>query len=256
MEYQMKRNNLFHLVIGFLLITLLLPVGRAAENGVLPATPRIAIIIDDVGEKERIATDELLEVPARLTWAVLPLAPFTREYAEKGRARGFEVLMHQPLETIAGKVKPYPGYLGRAWTEAQILLQLDFNLQQVPEAVGVNNHMGTTAPGDILLTTILMAALKKRGFFYIDSWTDQTIAAEYAAKYGVPFAKRDVFIDHYRELEPNKASVRQLIRIALKNGRAIGIGHTRPGTARLIREMLPEIEAAGVKIVPVSELVR
>ena len=209
-----------------------------------------------MSDLERQPADELLRVPLRLTWSVLPFAPYTREYTLAAKERGFEILMHQPLETIAGKVNPGPGLIRRNWSEAEILRQLDLNLQQVPEAVGLNNHMGTTGPDDGLLTRTLMLELKRRNLFYIDSRTDRSIAESYACSIGVPFAKRAVFIDHYRELEPNKTAVRQLIKNALRDGQAIGIGHVRPGTARLITEMIPEFQSAGVIIVPISELVK
>ena len=221
----------------------------------VPVRARIALIIDDVG-LERQPAEELLKVPLPLTWSILPFAPYAREYALAAKERGFEILMHQPLETIAAKVNPGPGLIKRSWLEAEILRQLDLNLQQVPEAVGLNNHMGTTGPDDGLLTRTLMQELKRRNLFYIDSRTDHSIAESCARSFGVPFAKRDVFIDHYRELEPNKTAMRQLIKLALRDGQAIGIGHTRPGTAKLIIEMLPEFQSAGVIIVPISELVK
>ena len=100
-----------------------------------------------------------------------------------------------------------------------------------------------------------MQEIKIRQLFYIDSLTDFSVAGYYAKLYQVPFAKRDVFIDHYRDLAANEDSLRLLIKIALKKGSAIGIGHAREGTAKEIREMLPEFAKAGVVIVPVSELV-
>jgi uncharacterized protein len=215
---------------------------------------RVAIIIDDVGFLQQPGI-EMLQVPARLTWSVLPFGPYSKELALAGHKRGFEVMLHLPMAAIHGKIHPGPGLIDRNWSKEKMLAQLAADLQAVPGATGINNHMGSPGHQDQALMRTLMQEIKIRHLFYIDSLTDFSIAGHYAKLYQVPFAKRDVFIDHYRDLAANEASLQQLIKIALKNGSAIGIGHTREGTAKEITEMLPEFAKAGVAIVPVSELV-
>lgn len=217
---------------------------------------RIAIIIDDVGY-ERKASEKMLEVPARLTWSVLPLTPYGREFAEAARDKGFEIMLHLPLEALSPKENPGPGVIRRNWEEEEIIRKLDEDLKTVPLARGINNHMGSAGTADDRLMDILMQQFKKRNLFFIDSFTNsQSIAGKYARKYGVLFEKRRIFIDHYDEYESKIKMLRELIKIALKEGTAIGIGHVRPGTPEAIMEMLPEITKAGIEIVPVSELVK
>lgn len=216
---------------------------------------RVAIIIDDVGFLRKPAT-ELLKVPVKLTWSVLPFGPFSQELALAGRKCGFEVMLHLPMASFHGKINPGPGIINRNWQPEMMLQQLDADLQAVPGATGINNHMGSPGRIDQVLMTVLMKDIHRRHLFYVDSVTDFSVAGYYAKLYRVPYAKRDVFIDHYRELTANEASLRQLILIALKNGSAIGIGHAREGTATEITAMLPEFAKAGVEIVPVSELVK
>jgi polysaccharide deacetylase 2 family uncharacterized protein YibQ len=216
---------------------------------------RVAIIIDDVGFLHEPAM-ELLKIPARLTWSVLPFGPFSQELALAGHKRGFEVMLHLPMASFRGKINPGPGVIDRNWQPEKMLQQLDADLKAVPGATGINNHMGSPGHIDRVLMTVLMQEISRRHLFYVDSITDFSVAGYYAKLYRVSYAKRDVFIDHYRELTANEASLRQLIQIALKNGSAIGIGHTREGTATEITAMLPEFAKAGVEIVPVSELVK
>lgn len=220
----------------------------------LKSKARVAIIIDDVGEQLQPA-EELLQIPAQLTWSVLPYRPYTKELALAGQKHGFEILLHLPMASIHGKINPGPGMIDRNWSKEKMLGQLEADLQEVPDATGINNHMGSVGRNDLALMTVLMQELKKRHLFYVDSLTDFSLAENYASQYRVPFAKRDVFIDHYRDLTANEDSIRQLIRIASRKGFAIGIGHAREGTATEIKDMLPEFSKAGVAIVPVSELV-
>ncbi len=53
-----------------------------------------------------------------------------------------------------------------------------------------------------------------------------------------------------------KAELRRAIRLAVKKGDVIVIGHDHKQTLIAIKEMLPEIDAAGVRLVTADELVR
>lgn len=217
---------------------------------------RVSIIIDDVGYVKGPA-DKMLEVPAPLTWAFLPMSPYGNFYEEAARKRGFEIMLHLPLEPFDSSENPGPGLIKREWTEEEILRQLDLNLKSVPSARGVNNHMGSAGTSDPRLMDIIMAELKRRNLYFIDSYTsNRSVAKEAARKHQVPFAQRHIFIDHDSSYEAKIKALQEVIRIALRDGEAIAIGHVREGTAEAIMEMLPEFTKAGIEIVPVSELVR
>jgi polysaccharide deacetylase 2 family uncharacterized protein YibQ len=217
---------------------------------------KVAIIIDDVGFVTGPA-DAMLKIPAHLTWAILPDAPYTRKYTEAAIEHGFEILLHLPLEPLSSSNNPGPGLIKRDWSEEQIASQLDKDLAELPEAVGINNHMGSAGTSDGPFMEILMKEIKQHRIFFVDSLTIAgSVAEKYARSNKVPFAKRKVFIDNGSTLDSKEAALRNLMRIALRDGEAIGIAHVRIGTAQAIIEMLPEFVKAGIEIVPVSELVR
>lgn len=217
---------------------------------------RVCIIIDDVGYV-RQAADKMLEVPARLTWSILPFTPYGKEYEAVALGRNFEIMLHLPLEPFNITENPGPGLIKRQWSEAAILSQLDENLKEVSTAKGVNNHMGSAGTADGRLMDVLMGELKRRQLFFVDSYTsNQSVAGQFARKHQVPFGKRAIFIDHSDQYESKKKALRELMRLALRDGAAIGIGHVREGTAEAIMEMLPEFNQAGIEIVPASELVK
>jgi polysaccharide deacetylase 2 family uncharacterized protein YibQ len=71
----------------------------------------------------------------------------------------------------------------------------------------------------------------------------------------VPFAQRDVFLDHDQEPEAIRKQVRRLLKIARSHGEALGIGHPYNATQEVLLEMSPAIKAAA-DLVPASSLVR
>ena len=219
---------------------------------------RVAIIIDDVGYQSP-ATERFLQIPARLTWSILPFTPAAAEYLSAGKKQGFEIMLHLPLEPLARAKTPDPGpgVIKRSWSETEIRDQLAADLQAIPGVVGINNHMGSAGTSDARLMDILMGEIKLRHLFFVDSNTiANSFARKYAEKYHLPFAINRVFIDNSSELEDKKAKLRELIKLALRDGEALAIGHVRPGTAEAIEAILPEFIAAGIEIVPVSELVK
>lgn len=232
------------------------PESIRGKNTPTTGPPRVALIIDDVGYQKE-AADELLKIPAHLTWAILPFTPYSEVYRKAARDHGFEIILHLPLEPEGRQWNPGPGAIMRDWATDRIRDQFDTDLKAVPGVVGINNHMGSAGTRDQRLMGILMEEMKQRKLFFVDSMTDaRSVAEKYAEKDQVPFAKRRVFIDNEPDPESQTAALRKLIKLALKEGAAIGIAHARPGIARTIAGMLPEFQKAGVEIVPVSELVQ
>jgi hypothetical protein len=97
--------------------------------------------------------------------------------------------------------------------------------------------------------------LKKRGLFFIDSRTTAESLCEPSARlFQVPFAQRDVFIDHRLKPDFIRNQIRELIRIAKKNGEAVGIMHPHSMTLKVLQEMMPDLKKQ-VYLVPASKVV-
>jgi len=56
--------------------------------------------------------------------------------------------------------------------------------------------------------------------------------------------------------EAQRASWGEVVALAERRGEVIVIAHGGPLTARLLREYIPRWEARGLRLAPVSELVR
>ena len=127
---------------------------------------RVAIIIDDVGFLQHPG-EELLQIPARLTWSVLPFGPYSKELALAGHQRGFEVMLHLPMAAIHGKINPGPGLIERNWPHQKMLAQLAADLREVPGATGINNHMGSPGHRDqVLMSTVDAGNQNPSAFLY------------------------------------------------------------------------------------------
>lgn len=225
------------------------PASHAGGNA------NLAIILDDLGY-DRAADDSLLALPFPLTVSVIPHLPFSNEVAEEAHRRGDQVLLHLPMESESHDVKQESVELRVGMSSQQVESVLAGMLETVPHATGVNNHEGSRATADSTLMEELMPALRERGLFFIDSrTTTSTVAYEVAERSGVPAASRKVFLDDNPAKEAIEAQLNLAARDAVRDGSAIAIGHPHPATIAALAEMLPQLEARGVRLVFASEVV-
>lgn len=215
---------------------------------------RIAIIIDDMGNHQQIG-EKLLDLDLNFTFSFLPYAPFTREQEEKAWARGHDILVHMPMEPKDPQWDPGPDALYVEDSLEQLTISVEKNLALVPHAIGVNNHMGSLFTEDRLAMHQFLGIVRQKGLFFVDSGTSEaSIGMKEAHEMGIKTAKRHVFLDNIHTQEDICRQLEELIRIARKNGWAIGIGHPNDATlAALVR--CGETLLKYVRVVGIHELI-
>ncbi len=238
------------------------PAAKLPEEGKKEKEPpskpvsRLALIIDDGGYNVD-KVKPLMEIGRPFTLAVLPNTPHARKVALLAHQAGAEVMLHLPMEPKENNhysLEPDTVLTGMDKGEIQAILQR--GLKEIPHVRGVNNHMGSKATEDPLVMKALMEVLKKEGLYFVDSHTSpRSVGRRLARQAGVAFGSNDRFIDQEKDLEKIKKAIRLAMKKAKQEGKAIAIGHPHPLTARAVREMVPEIEEAGIKLVFASEVV-
>lgn len=231
--------------------------GRRGTTAATDGVPRVAIVIDDLGDS--LATGrEILALEPPVTVAVIPFRPASAAIAAAAVEAGREVILHLPLEPEDGTaMTDAKGFLRTAMTGATLERQLDADLEVVPYIVGVNGHMGSRFTRDPAAMEVLLTALRARGLFFLDSRTSPgSVAAETAARLGVRFAERSVFLDHDPALAAVERQLDELALVARRNGAAIAIGHPHRSTVQALAAWLPAARQRGIHIVPASALVR
>ncbi|MBT8341710.1 MAG: divergent polysaccharide deacetylase family protein [Desulfatitalea sp.] len=229
----------------------------------LPRLPRLpgdqrpvaAIVIDDVGYDRRIAKRFMaLDVP--LTFAILPYSPHGRRIIKQAGGKKIEIMLHLPMEPNEyPNVQPGPGALLTAMSPDELINQLRADIDQVPGLMGVNNHMGSRISASPEQMRQIFSILKSKGLFYIDSRTTAETKAEASARLlQLPFAERDIFIDHFDDADFIRDQLRALIRRARRQGYAVGIAHPHTTTYEVLRDFLPQLQQA-LSLVPASMVI-
>lgn len=219
--------------------------------------PMIAVVIDDLG-LNRPNTRKTVDLPAPLTLAFMTYAEGIGDILKRSRERGHELLVHMPMEPDDPRYDPGPNALRAGMKEEELLRRIDWGLKRFDGYVGINNHMGSKFTASLEGMAVVMVELRKRGLLYLDSVTaGGSVGAGLAARAGVPFAVRDVFIDNDHG---DPAAIRRRLaeaeRIARRRGYAVAIGHPHRGTIEALAAWLPGLAARGFDLVPISAVAR
>ncbi|MBI3322526.1 MAG: divergent polysaccharide deacetylase family protein [Candidatus Omnitrophica bacterium] len=230
------------------------PAPATTPSGFPPGRGRIAIVLDDWGYNLR-QMDELTAIRAPVTVAVLPGLPHSADVARRAAAQGHEVILHMPMESVNTQAPREEGRTILAgMPRSEILSLLERSLATVPGARGINNHQGSRITSDAGAMKVILAEAKRRGLYFLDSRTGESVCAEVAQEVSVPFAERAVFLDNEASAPYIRQQLIELARTAAEQGEAVGIGHDRPVTLSTLRGAIEEMEKAGYTLVPVSEL--
>jgi len=222
------------------------------------ARAKVAIVLDDWGYNLRYL-NLLEEIDAPLTISILPNLRYSSKIAEIAKDSGKEVILHLPLEperegrTI--RLEEYTIITGMP--EDEVRGNFARAISCVPYICGVSNHMGSRATKDNRLMSLIFAELKKRDLFFLDNLvTEESICRQLAGSMKVKFVSRDFFLDNLDDYEYIKKQFRKLCESAEKFGQAVGIGHAKRTTLKMLKEEIPLMQAKGIKFVFVSDLVK
>ncbi len=230
----MKKNVCFLLCLLFIL-----PTAVYAEE-----ERKIAIVIDDFGNNMK-GTEEMLSLPIPLTIAVMPFLPSTKQDAELAHKKGYEVLVHLPMEPIRGKKSWLgPNAITTDLSDEEIKKRVEMAIADVPHAIGMNNHMGSKATADERVMRIVLAVCKTHGLFYLDSKTNPNSKVRpLAEELGVPVIENNLFFDDQYTNSHIAKQASLLLKRVKTAPTTVAIGHVGPPgeiTSRIIRTTVIE----------------
>lgn len=234
----------------------LLGDGEDGATERLPAPsgrPKIILIFDDVG-LDRTALAAIERLPGPLTLSFLPYAPHVADLADAARRRGDAVMLHLPMEP-EGQEDAGPHSLSDRSSAAELIANLEWNLDQFSGYVAVNNHMGSRFTRDEAAMMTVLGMLKQRGVFFVDSLTTPASRAKIAGRtMGEPVYLRDVFLDPSQGEAVVKTQFAQVERIARETGYAVAICHPRLATLSAVGPWLTSAPARGFDLATVEAL--
>jgi polysaccharide deacetylase 2 family uncharacterized protein YibQ len=218
----------------------------------------VAIVIDDFGNGMN-GTSEMLKLPVKITAAIMPFMPTTKRDAEDAHRLGHDVIVHMPMEPNKGLKKWLgPGALTTDLSDAEVRKRVEDAINDVPYAIGMNNHMGSKVTADERMMRIVLGVCKERGLFFLDSRTTyKTVIPKIAAELGVPIVSNDVFLDDVYTVQHISKQINELRKHLELHASCITIGHVGPAglkTAAVLEQSIPAMQQS-VQFVKLTNLI-
>jgi polysaccharide deacetylase 2 family uncharacterized protein YibQ len=238
-------------------IRLALPFDRRPQMPIAQQ-PRLAIIVDDMGENMHIARS-LLNLNYPVTFSILPRSTYATATAEAAHKAGREVMIHQPMQPVDyPDVKPGPGALFLGQSREEIMRIVTDSVNRVPHAVGINNHMGSRITQDqASMDAVADAVIALRGerpLFVLDSLTHPRSKLHAVARQaGIRSYSRDVFLDEEEDVTYILRQLDRAAQIARQTSQAVAIGHPLPATLEALKQWQFRRDP-GILIVPLANL--
>ena len=215
--------------------------------------PYLVFVLDDLGNTKK---DQhlLIALGNNITYAILPLLPHSKYFAQLSRETGAEILLHLPIESKKGNEKD-PGKLSPIMNRKDIIAQLNEDINSVPYCIGANNHKGSLGTSDIRLMRIVLYEIKQRGMFFLDSYTTgDSVVSSICKQLELPILKRDVFLDNDESPDKINIQISRLADIAREKGYAIGIGHYKHNTLEVLNQRIPDLKKKGFSVINLTRL--
>jgi polysaccharide deacetylase 2 family uncharacterized protein YibQ len=229
---------------------------RFAVPASLDTRPKIVIVMDDLG-LDRRRTRRTWQLPGPLTLSFMAYAEDLDDQTKSAKKAGHELMLHVPMEPSSATIDPGPNVLLSGMAKTELKKNIAWNLDQVSGYVGINNHMGSRFTADTDGMRTVADVLKQRGLLFLDSVTaGNTVAHDVARDAGIPFAVRNVFIDHEDDVKAIERQLRRVEEVARETGLAVAIGHPREHTLAVLKPWLKSLDAAGFQLVPISAVAR
>lgn len=206
----------------------------------------VAIVIDDFGNDMK-GTDEILSLPIPLTVAVMPFLSTTKKDAELAHKKGHEVILHLPMEPLHGKKSWLgPGAISSNLSNKEVRERVIKAIEDVPYAVGMNNHMGSKITSDPRIMRIILEVCQEKGLYYLDSkTTGKSVVEKLANELGVPYLENELFIDEQYTTSHIVKQANLLLSRIENDTDIIAIGHVGIAgekTASVLKQYVPKVK--------------
>ncbi len=217
-------------------------------------TPRVAIVIRDMGLKANQTEMAIQRLPGAVTFAFSAQASDLDKWMNDAKQDTHESLMMIPMEPVNyPQENPGPRTLVTNFEFQRNISNLHYFLSRTNGYVGVMNDMGGRFTANRNAMKDLMIDLQRRGLMFLDARTSEfSVAATAARNAGLPRAINDRNIDQRLTAQDIDRALNELEGIANTYGAAVGVGRPYPITIGRLNQWIQSLPSKGIKLVPIT----
>jgi polysaccharide deacetylase 2 family uncharacterized protein YibQ len=233
-------------------------VALAARGQAGTPSPRIAIVVRDLGLDERDTNSAIQTLRQEVTLAFSPYGRDIKAWAMKARQSGHEVFAGVPMEPLnaAGAAEAAPNMLLASLPPSENMRRLAWALGQIEGHEGVINMMGGKLAQTPEAIRPFMQTLKAQNIPYID---DGAAAHPYAIMLAAQLDVRYRIADGTVGSRPSAALIQRELQkletIAREKGSALGVAYAGAETIRQLVIWSASLPSKNIVLVPASQIV-
>ncbi|MBX9930073.1 MAG: divergent polysaccharide deacetylase family protein [Methylobacterium sp.] len=220
--------------------------------------PRIALVVSGLGIGQAATAAAVAKLPAAVSLAYSPYGADLDRGAARAREAGHEILLHVPMEPFDyPDSDPGPQTLLTTLRPAENLDKLAWAMSRFSGFVGIVNFMGAKLTADAAAFEPVMREIANRGLGFLDDGSSpRTLSQGIAAKMKTPWARAEIVVDVVPRAEAIDRELARLEAQARTKGLVIASASALPLTVERISRWSRDLEARGVRLVPVSAALR
>ena len=241
-------------IIGYLIFS-----GSESKSFLLKPSVKgtICLVIDDFGFAMNSDVEDFLKLNKNITAAIIPGIPYSAQIGKYAHSIGVETIIHMPMESHEGDEMKYSVSLNEKLNATLVEKIIRLAFEEIPTALGMNNHQGSKATESLQLMKDIARTLKKMDKYFLDSFTNPESRGYITMRrYGVPTQLRQVFLDHEEDPIQIKNNLDSLATLSHSMDIAVGIGHVKPITLEILKKEIPRLESEGYRFIRLSQAVR
>ncbi len=216
----------------------------------------ISIVVDDFGDISGNLLDGFFELDKNVCFAIFPDQKHSVTTMQRASSQGRETLIHVPMEPIGyPRINPGENAILVQHSDSQISRMLNDFIETLPDAIGINNHMGSLATTDTGVMQAVMNTLREHDMAFLDSrTTNVSVAYQVAQKSHIKAFRNDIFLDSPNISQSTmEAKLNQIMRLSGSQNHVIAITHCHSADKlEYLKSFISRLKKAGFTLIPLS----
>ncbi|MFF8802276.1 MULTISPECIES: divergent polysaccharide deacetylase family protein [unclassified Methylobacterium] len=220
--------------------------------------PRIAVLVSGLGIGEAATLGAIARLPAAVSLALSPYGGDLEKTATRAREAGHEILLQLPMEPFDyPDSDPGPQTLLASGRPGENLDRVAWAMSRFPGFVAAVNFMGAKLMSESSALEPILKELSARGLGFVEDGTaPRSLVAGLAGKAKLATARAEVVIDAVARPDAIDAELARLETLARQKGFVLASASASPLTIDRLSRWSRDLEARGVRLVPVSVALR
>lgn len=222
-----------------------------------PATPRIAVIVADLGLMPAATTAAIDKLPPDVTLAFSPYGFDLPQAMQQARAAGHETMLSLPLEGRGFPARdPGPMGLNTLLPVNDNLIRLNTVLTKGVGYVGLLGREGEAFTAKPDLMRPVLETVGRAGLLYVQPAGGVELAAAGGSTLSAPTARVDLALDERPFRDAIEARLAALEALARERGSAVAVIEPSPLAFDTLNTWAAGLQQKGLALAPVSAVVR